>query len=171
VAWIIIHKPHILIYMIWHKRLCNERQHMACKFKSWTLRYFLSMAMSCMFSFSFSGGGWKNSKSLPELPFFREIKKLEYSEKSVWMAQCQCEGRNSRTYVCFVLSYQTYQIHMSVHLVGSVAFINKVEGMPCTKAKLRGGFPKLTDCNVMMASENERVCLLWIPVGNGYHSR
>jgi hypothetical protein len=52
-------------------------------------------------------------------------------------------------------------------LVGSVAFINKAEGVPCTKAKLWGDFPKLPDCNVTMASGNVRVHLLWIPLGNG----
>jgi hypothetical protein len=72
----------------------------------------------------------------------------------------QCEGRNSRRYVCFVLSFQTYQIHMSIPSAGSVAFLNKAEGIPCTKAKLWGDFPQLPDCNVTMASGNERVCFL-----------
>ena len=129
-----------LIYMIWHKRLCNEGQDMACNCKSWTLRYFLRMDISCMLSFLFflfGGVQGKNNKSLlcppefackrgllPELPFFRDIEKSEYSLKSVWIPECQCDGRNSRRYVCFMSSYQTYQIHMSIPLVGSVAFIS-----------------------------------------------
>jgi hypothetical protein len=49
---------------------------------------------------------------------------------------CQCEGSNSSKYICFVLSYETYQIHMSIALAGNVAFIYKAEGIPCTEAKV-----------------------------------
>jgi hypothetical protein len=55
---------------------------------------------------------------------------------NIQRTQCQCEGRNGRKYVCFVLSYQTCQIQMTIVLVGSVAFILKAECIPCTEAKL-----------------------------------
>jgi hypothetical protein len=47
-----------------------------------------------------------------------------------------CECRNSRKYVCLVLSYQTCQIHMSIALVGGVAFVLKAECTLCIKAEL-----------------------------------
>jgi hypothetical protein len=47
-------------------------------------------------------------------------------------------------YVCFVLSYQTCEIHMSMASVGSVAFIYEAERITCKKDRTLRGFTHST---------------------------
>ena len=80
---------------------------------------------------------------LPQVSFIREDKITGiFREPSMNNSASMC-----RKYVCFVWSYHTCQIHMSMASVGSVAFIYEAEGISCTKT-------------VMMASGNVRACLL-----------
>jgi hypothetical protein len=39
--------------------------------------------------------------------------------------QCQCEGRNSKKYVCLVLSYQTCYIHMHSYIKQKVYHVQR----------------------------------------------
>ena len=69
---------------------------------------------------------------LPQGSFFREDEITGiFREPSMNDSVSKC-----RRHFCFVLSYQTCQIHMSMASVGSVTFIYEAEGILGTKTKL-----------------------------------